>query len=50
MSAFFWSALAIAAVFGVLWLATRLTVLVLAALERRRRWTRGGPRNPRLWH
>ena len=53
MSAFVWAAVAIAGVFGVLWVAVRLTVLATRYLERRprRRWTRRpGAKNPRLWN
>jgi len=52
MSAFAWAAIAIAGVFGGLWVAVRLTVLAMRYLERRprRRWTgRPGAKNPRLW-
>jgi len=52
MKAFVWSAIAIAGVFGVLWVAVRLTVLATRYLERRprRRWMkRPTVKNRGLW-
>jgi len=47
VSAFLWAAIAIAGVFGVLWIAVRLTVLVTRSVERGPR--RPNAKNPRLW-
>jgi len=47
VSAFLWAAIAIAGVFGVLWIAVRLTVRVTRYVEHRPR--RPSAKNPRLW-